>query len=293
MASFPQPLFILCPGGSFSSVVCAVIGQHPDAFGLPEVNLFRSDTVGDMMDLATPGLGVPGLLTGVRRTLAELQHGEQTDESVARVNEWLAARRDWPGGKVFAEICRLAAPRLVVEKSPTNTEASALNRLREAFPDARFLHLARHPRGTARSRHKALLEHRRGAPRDHENIWLTRHARIIEFGMTLSPAQYIYLRGEWFLEDPDAVLRQLCDWLDLPVNDEVLARMKRPEDSPFSCYGPKSAATANNRGFLDNPTLRVGKPREEFLEGVLEWTGRDDAYFGEQTVMLANMLGYR
>jgi hypothetical protein len=124
-------------------------------------------------------------------------------------------------------------------------------------------------------------------------IWLRSHARIIEFGMTLRPDQFIFLHGEWFFEDPDTVLRQICEWLDLPFNDEILARMKRPEDSPFSGFGPKSAHSANNPGFLEDPTLRVGKLREETLEGALEWVERDDVQFGAQTVMLANILGYR
>lgn len=34
-----EPLFILAPPRSFTSVVCAMIGQHPDMCGLPEVNL--------------------------------------------------------------------------------------------------------------------------------------------------------------------------------------------------------------------------------------------------------------
>jgi len=69
--------------------------------------------------------------------------------------------------------------------------------------------------------------------------------------------------------------------------------MKRPEDSLFAGYGPKSAATGNNRGFLENPTLRVGKMKEDGLDGALEWVDHENRYFNEQTVMLANILGYR
>ena len=45
------PLFILCPGRSFSSVVASMIGQHPDAYGLPELNLFLGPTLGASNEL--------------------------------------------------------------------------------------------------------------------------------------------------------------------------------------------------------------------------------------------------
>ena len=52
----PPPLFILCPGRSFSSVVCGMIGSHPEMFALPELNLFCADTVGELLEMASrPG----------------------------------------------------------------------------------------------------------------------------------------------------------------------------------------------------------------------------------------------
>ena len=43
------PLVILCPARSFSSVVCAMLGQHPQTYGLPELHLFITDTVDDLL----------------------------------------------------------------------------------------------------------------------------------------------------------------------------------------------------------------------------------------------------
>jgi hypothetical protein len=39
-----RPLFILAPPRSFTSVICGMIGQHPQMYGLPEVNLFAGET---------------------------------------------------------------------------------------------------------------------------------------------------------------------------------------------------------------------------------------------------------
>src|SRR5438874_389166 len=37
-SGFADPVFILALPGSFSSVVCAMLGQHPEMYGLPETN---------------------------------------------------------------------------------------------------------------------------------------------------------------------------------------------------------------------------------------------------------------
>ena len=42
----PPPVFVLAPVRSFTSVVCAMIGQHPQMYGLPETNLLCHATVG-------------------------------------------------------------------------------------------------------------------------------------------------------------------------------------------------------------------------------------------------------
>ena len=40
-----DPVFVLAAPRSFSSVVCAMLGQHPELHGLPETHLFVDDTM--------------------------------------------------------------------------------------------------------------------------------------------------------------------------------------------------------------------------------------------------------
>ncbi len=47
--------------------------------------------------------------------------------------------------------------------------------------------------------------------------------------------------------------------------------MKRPEDSPFACFGPANAVLGNDPNFLSEPQLRPYKPRDESLAGPLSW----------------------
>lgn len=290
-----QPLFILCPGRSFSSVVCAVIGQHPQAFGLPEVHLFVYRTVKEILDYDMPVFGRPGASRGLKRAVAELAFGKQTWESIEQASQWLAERHDKTGGAVFRELMELAGDRMLVDKSPTNSRPEAIRAIYAAFPDAKFLHLARHPRATCRSEFKAQTARgnsRKRTSHDVEAYWLDRHRAILEFATLLAPGQYMFLHGEELFADPKTYLAQICDWLDLPSDAAAIARMMKPELSPFACFGPDNAKLGNNRGFIESPHLRIGRPAAETMDGPLEWAEDPLARLGDETRGLANQLGY-
>lgn len=290
-----EPLFILCPGRSFSSIISAVIGQHPQAFGLPEVHLFVEPTVGGLLDVASPLLGRAGAATGLKRAAAELAFGEQTYDSIERAEKWLQQRRALSGAAMFREFCALVPGRVLVDKSPTNSDPKRLEVIYRAFPDARYLHLSRHPYATCRSQYKAYAG-RKNARRlqnfDHESHWRNRHEDILAFCTRMAPGQYMFLHGEWFFEAPETFLRQICEWLDLPADEASLAQMMKPELSPFAMVGPDNAKYGNNRGFIESPHLRVGKPKPEPLDGPLEWVKDGNAVFTNRTRAISHQLGY-
>src|SRR5262245_30909041 len=75
-----DPLIILGAPRSFTSVVCAMLGQHPEMYGLPEVNLFVAETMAERRGLiAQPPWSEHGLL----RAVAQLFGGEQTIQTIA------------------------------------------------------------------------------------------------------------------------------------------------------------------------------------------------------------------
>src|SRR5689334_2521180 len=113
----PQPLFILSPPRSFSSVVCGMLGQHPQCYGLPELHLFFAEDLGGVMQ----GTIRDSMVNGLLRTLAQLHDGEQTDAGIIRARQWAMTRSTWPIRRVFDHIQELVGPRLLVEKSPATT----------------------------------------------------------------------------------------------------------------------------------------------------------------------------
>src|SRR5262245_1049021 len=153
-----SPIFVLAPARSNSSVVTAMLGQHPELCVFPELALFRKDTVGELLADPPGWRGAPAQLrmAGVYRALAEHHGGAQTSDTVAAAARWVEARSGWSVAQLFDHLLELAAPQVGIEKSPESSSRDEyLTRMVEAYPRARFLHLARHPRTSVDSMHRA------------------------------------------------------------------------------------------------------------------------------------------
>src|ERR1044071_7196297 len=143
------PLVILAPPRSFTSLNCAMLGCHPQIFGLAEVNLFAGDIMADMQELyRTRGYLSDGLL----RSLSELAFGEQTEETIEAARRWLVANDDLTTAELLRTMQEWADHKILVDKSPLHTfTPGALPRMATHFPEARYLHLIRHPGDTIAS----------------------------------------------------------------------------------------------------------------------------------------------
>ncbi len=297
-----RPVFILCPGRSFSSVVCGMLGQHPELYGLPETNFFVADTLGGVFRwFRKLGPGNPHRLDGLARTIAQLHEGEQTEATVERAWQWLRERPDMPTGELARHVARLLENRRFVEKSPSNCRGfDNLIRLYRTFPKACFLHLVRHPRSTGKSIYE-IHRGRQGKDAEAtegknteriENYWFKVHDCILRFTERLPARQSIRLQGELLLTDPDRYLRQVAEWLEIRTDAAAIEAMKHPENSPFAEIGPANALGGNDRKYMENPKLRSGAPPRVNLTDPLDWMP-DGSGFGPATMALARRFGYR
>jgi hypothetical protein len=302
-----KPLFILAPPRSFTSVTCAMIGAHPDMFGLPETNLFVRETYGEMAALYRAR---PPFQQGLLRAFAELTFGEQSDENINVVKVWLEQQAGVTTRSLFEDLVAFAAPRELVEKSPLHVyKLENLQRMRRAFPDARYLHLTRHPRGTCESiaaQHKqwadrvTKMRSRIGPSGDGpqmlqpvltpERMWLEPHLTIVDFLAQVPDAQTMRLRGEDLLTSPDRYLAEIAEWLGISRGKNAIAAMKHPETSPFARPGPPSARFGNDPSFLEAPELRPYRPKFEDLEGSLSFDAK--VTFSDEVKAMAALLGY-
>ncbi len=296
----PEPLFILCPPRSFSSIVCGIIGQHPQCYGLPEVNLFLGDDLGGVWNghaVFMRSFGRDGLL----RALAQLHEGEQTPDSITRAHEWILQHSNWPIKTVFEHLQELVAPKILVDKSPSTVfRRDFLARALRNFPTANYLHLIRHPRGTAesvmslRATHEQVNRFVGDSPNmDPERTWRTTHDMIVAMTEDLPLGQCMRLKGEELLAHLDIFLPQICEWLGIRQDAEAIEAMMHPEASPYASPGPRGATRGNDPNFLENPKLdreRLARMREPTLSGELSW--RPGEFFQPGTNKLAKQLGY-
>ena len=304
------PLFILAPPRSFTSVICGMVGQHPEMCGLPEVNLFVAD---DYDGLGRLYRMRPGFRHGLLRAIAELGLGEQTDENVTVARKWLEEHHSESTAELYKDLVEWASPKRLVDKSPIYVYApETLQRILDAFPDAYFIHLTRHPRATCesiiklrgvvsegldkmrvgeRAREMIKSRHDRIAQvEDPDSMWLKPHLRIMEFLENVPAEQQMRIKGEDYMSDPPAYLRKIAEWLGVSSSEDAIDAMMHPERSPFACYGPPGAKYGNDPSYLENPAFREYKPRQDSLEGAMEWD--PDVSFSEDLMQCAMFFEY-
>lgn len=301
-----SPLFLLAPPRSYTSLVNAMLGQHPQAFGLPELCLFNVERLVDLWKGSQQGeIAENGSMVrhGILRAVAEIYAGEQSTASVNMATRWCCAREQMTTAEVFQELVAKLDPLVAVEKSPSYTmSVLRLQALYRAFPDARFVHLVRHPVAQAKSvmaindgaftikvnafeigEDRAILEP--------QIAWYDINMNILDFLDDVPPEQQLRMRGEDIMADPRRQLAAIARWAGLRDDDEAVEDMMHPERSPFACFGPINALFGNDPNFLAGPTFRPHTPKVPSLDKPVPW--RDDGVgLYPQVKSLAREFGY-
>ena len=293
-----RPLFLLAPARSCSSVAVAMLGQHPRLYGFPELRLFRAARVGELFaePAAGDGMSARERAAGLLRALAQLHDGQQSPESADRAWQWLRQRQGWDVAAVFDELLHLIAPVTGVEKSPeTSLTDEALARAAHAYPQARYVHLVRHPWSTVASMTATWGPlHYWHVPRDKAaqfcaTVWLEQHRRILDFGARLGQGRFLRLRAEDIVNQPGDTLAFVCRWLGIEDDAEHVAAMSAPELSPYASPGPPNASGGFDPTFLRRPCRRdVTLPAS--LLAPASWRLERDTYYA--VIGLARRLGY-
>ena len=298
-------LMMLSPPRSFSSLVSTMIGQHPEIYGFPELHLMVRETLEEVMRWERrrdKWLGPPGML----RAMAELMYGGQTTQNVFEATNWLEERLHWRYEDVMNFIMdkaeEVAGTPMCLEKTPTlSFLPPALERVRAAWPDALYVHVTRHPVNLKKSMDEFILNNPRlndeekQARLDHAmTAWPVTQRNILDFCSTLAPEQYLRIRGEDVLADAKTVMTQVADWAGLRTDDDAIAAMLRPEDSPYASLGPPNASYGNDPKFISSPKFRPGMPRMGSLAHYLSDGEGKELSSDRKTYLtqLANCLGY-
>ena len=268
-----EPLFILSPPRSFSSLISSVIGQHPQIHAFPELQVFGRSSIHEMIvrnQESLNRLASPGSI----RSIAEIHEGRQTDESCARAWLWLQRNSEMTPVELFEYLREKVNPLVAVEKTPVNTlKSSRLKEILSAYPNARYLHLTRSVVGNFKSLKEFLGEREKfAAGEDTEqlsskylsmehpaSIWLASHTNVLNIRPLIKSKNYLRIKGEDLLSQPHNVLKAFCEWMGINSGSAEIEAMLRPHESPYACIGPRIAHGGNDGKFMRQPVLKIKK----------------------------------
>jgi hypothetical protein len=298
---FRDPLFLLAPARSYTTVSIALLAGHPDLYGLPETSLFLRETVGEILALptgqSTDRGGHRHTLMGLERAIAQLRDGSQDPAALDRAAGWLRQRAGMPAADVMAHLLRLIYPRIGVEKSPgTVASDQALARCLRAFPGARYLHLTRHPVGTQRSMLRFYSQYLFPAGMPHAErvrrcvlAWHTSHLRIVKALQAVPPPRWLRVRAEDLVGDPKTWLPRVLDWLGLRYDEAIIDRMLDTRRWEFARWEGHIGYGGADPYFLAAPVLRPVPPAGRHVIDP-DWEINDD--IAVKVMALARHLGY-
>jgi hypothetical protein len=299
----PAPAFILAAPHCGASRLAAHLGRHPQLCALPELHLCLGERIGELLDYGELDRGLT--LDGLLRALAQLHEQTQNQAAVQRARAWLRARREAPVDTLYREIQAAAGGLIVVvPDAQSPLRPLALARLRSMAPEARWLHLVRHPlthgMEFARLLRERLfvppdyLDHRSRPPQIEPQIpWLRGNRNLLEHAPVDDPVRYRLMRMEDCQTQPRSAFADLCRWLGIASDPAVLAQMEDPSGWPYWDYGPACAPLGLELEIYETRAAGRGPvPASARLDVPLPW--RDDGTgFAPEVVELAARFGYR
>lgn len=163
--------------------------------------------------------------TGSARSCARSRAYERASTFIAGLGD------DCPTWRVYELLQELAAPRLIVDKTPPNAESELfLRRAHHTFQAASFVHLVRHPYACIASGVELARDVLGGAVSwaETEALWVATNATVADFfgGVDAPTAALTY---EHLLTDTAAATRELCAMLRLPWHAAMAAPYESAE----------------------------------------------------------------
>ncbi len=233
-ASRPSPLpgivFLLSSPRSGSTLLRVMLAGHPQLFCPPELHLLAFDRLGRQRE----DLDDSYLQEGLQRALMELR-GCDAVASKAMLDDWSADDLSVPD--VYDRLRHMAAPRLLLDKSPTYAGSmDTLCRSQELFADASYLYLVRHPYAAiesfVRTRMHKLVDVGAGWVGEEdpflvaEQVWVQTNQNMVEFLRQVDPRRQHTIRYEDLVRRPEDSIDHICAFLGIATDSAVL----RPYD---------------------------------------------------------------
>ncbi len=274
------PFFVGC-GRSGTTLIRNIFSSHPDLAIPPE-----SHFLGRMIELESTYNGPAGF--SAQRFLADLfarpwlAHWELGEEAIKE-----AILSDPPTDLadavrlVFGLYAQLSGKPRYGDKTPRYV--LYLPQIAELFPEARFVHIVRDGRDVTLS----LLEKEWGANNAIEGalFWKRRVEAGREAGRALGPLRYHEVRYENLVDDTEAIVRSVCEFIELPFDPVMLRFYEGPR--------PDVERGVRRRGGLGRKGGLLRPPTKGLRDWRLQMSKIDVAVFEVLAGDLLRELGYQ
>ena len=220
-AKLPPAAFILSSPRSGSTLLRVMLAGHPSLSSPPELHLLPFDTMAER----EAELGVSQLGEGLKRAFMALKNIDAA-QSQKLVDELI--KENASVTEVYHQLQQLAGDRLLVDKSPSYaSNRETLDKAEAMFEGAKYIHLVRHPYAViesfARMRMDKLVGSGDANPYElAELIWRDSNQNILDLARDIDPERYHLVYYEDLVSKPQAVLTEICDFLDIPFDEALL-----------------------------------------------------------------------
>lgn len=293
-----DPVLILAPARSYSTVSLAMLAGHPQLYGFPEMLVFSAPTVNEILNgvgRRTNASWIEFGNVGISRAVAQIHEGSQSPAAVERAMDWLRGHGDWEAVALMDYLLRQVYPKIGLEKSPDTVRSEhVLNACLQAYPQSMYLHLTRHPVSTVQSmqKHWARFFPQEMPSQMRSRIclmsWYTCHLRIVKALLGLPSDQWMRIRAEDLLREPRIWLPRVLDRLSLSHDNITIEQMMQTDKWQFAKYN-LGVEGGGDYSFMRNPALRpVPAPAAELDS--LSWEISDEVR--RRITVLARYLGY-
>jgi acyl transferase domain-containing protein/acyl-CoA synthetase (AMP-forming)/AMP-acid ligase II/pimeloyl-ACP methyl ester carboxylesterase/acyl carrier protein len=213
-------IFILSSPRSGSTLLRVMLAGHPLLSSPPELHLLPFN---DMKERAEE-LSISYLGEGLQRALMELQ---QIDAPTAQNLVEKFTQENKSIQEVYQYLLDGVGDKLLIDKSPTYAnDLETLNNGELLFENAKYIHLVRHPYSVIESftrlRMDKLVGEEGNPYKIAENIWSESNKNTLEFLSQIDNSKYHLVYYEELVKQPRLVMENLCDFLEIPFDENVL-----------------------------------------------------------------------
>lgn len=216
-------IYILSTPRAGSTLLRVMMQGHKEIFSPPELHLLEFD---DMEQWATQlrSRDQHYLMEGLIKTISTIDKCD-IESARQRVDEMVFGKM--PMRDVYSYLMAKSQGKFFVDKSPTYAfKLETLNKAEAITQDALFIHLTRHPLSVMSSlvtnRFDKLFKFEGHPWEAGATLWRDLNSNIEKFLSGVPALRRFNVRYEDLVANPETVSSDLCHWLRLPYEDDMI-----------------------------------------------------------------------